>query len=140
MWLDENRLSVPSLNHVDEHRWLIVAEAFGKMWTAIVTQRGEATRIISVRRARDYEVEHMGEVRKTVTAEELDRRFDDGEDVREHFDWENPRRPGLETKRVNVDFPQWMVTRLDQQARRRGVTRQALIKLWLADRLEGVQG
>ena len=46
------------------------------------------------------------------------------------------RRPGLEARRVNVDFPSWMVQSLDREATRLGVTRQALIKLWLADKLE----
>ncbi|MEJ1967697.1 MAG: hypothetical protein WDN03_03525 [Rhizomicrobium sp.] len=52
------------------------------------------------------------------------------------FDVKNGRRPGLEAKRVNVDFPDWMVRSLDREARRVGVTRQSLIKLWLAERLE----
>jgi hypothetical protein len=71
-----------------------------------------------------------------ISAEELDRRFDDGEDVLQYFDLSTLHRPGLEAKRVNVDFPAWMVQRLDMEAKRRGVTRQALIKMWLADRLE----
>ena len=71
-----------------------------------------------------------------ITAEEFDRKFDDGEDISEYLDLATTRRPGLEPKRVNVDFPMWMVDRLDAQAKHRGVTRQALIKMWLADRLE----
>ena len=71
-----------------------------------------------------------------ITAEELDRRFDNGEDVSAYFDWANIRRPGLEKRRVNLDFPDWMVRKLDAQAQKRGVTRQSLIKMWLADRLE----
>jgi hypothetical protein len=73
---------------------------------------------------------------KSITAEEFDRRFDDGEDVSAYLDWSSARRPGREVKRVNVDFPDWMVRSLDAQAQKRGVTRQALIKMWLADRLE----
>jgi hypothetical protein len=71
-----------------------------------------------------------------ITAEELDRRFDEGEDVSAYFDWSGATRPGLEKRRVNIDFPDWMVRRLDAQAKKRGVPRQALIKMWLADRLE----
>lgn len=71
-----------------------------------------------------------------ISAEELDRRFDDGENVSAYFDWSSAGRPGPESRRVNVDFPDWMVRRLDMQAKMRGVTRQALIKMWLADRLE----
>ncbi len=73
---------------------------------------------------------------KMISAEEFDKKFDDGEDISEYLDWSRARRPGLEAKRVNVDFPAWMVRRLDQHAQKRGVTRQALIKMWLADRLE----
>jgi predicted DNA-binding protein len=65
--------------------------------------------------------------------------FDDGEDIDEYLDWENARRPSLESKRVNVDFPAWMVERLDRHAQRLGVTRQALIKTWIADRLEDMR-
>lgn len=71
-----------------------------------------------------------------TTAAELDRAFDDGESVLDAFDVENARRPGLEPRRVNVDFPSWIVEALDRQADRLGVTRQALIKLWIAERLE----
>jgi hypothetical protein len=73
---------------------------------------------------------------KTITTEEFDAAFDRGEDISQYVDWANARRPGLEPKRVNVDFPDWMVRSLDKQAKKRGVTRQALIKMWLADRLE----
>ena len=73
---------------------------------------------------------------KTISADEFDRRFDDGEDMSDFLDWSRARRPGLESKRVNLDMPQHMVAKLDSHARKRGVTRQALIKMWLADRLE----
>lgn len=65
----------------------------------------------------------------------LDEKFDAGEDVTDLLDLSRARRPGVEAKRVNVDFPIWMVQRLDQEARRLGVTRQSLIKLWLAEKL-----
>ena len=51
-------------------------------------------------------------------------------------DWSKARRPNLELRRVNVDFPAWVVEGLDREARRLGVTRQALVKLWIAERLE----
>lgn len=73
---------------------------------------------------------------KTISAAELDKRFDDGEDVTEYFDMSTARRPGLEAKRVNVDFPAWVVTGLDREARRLGVTRQSLIKMWIAEKLQ----
>ncbi len=74
--------------------------------------------------------------RPMISAEELDRRFEDGEDVLDYFDLSRARRGGITPKRVNIDFPEWMVRHLDREATKRGVTRQALIKMWLADRLE----
>ncbi len=72
----------------------------------------------------------------TIKASEFDKKFDAGEDVGAYLDWSKARRPNLEAKRVNVDFPTWMVQSIDNEARRLGVTRQSLIKLWLADKLE----
>lgn len=72
---------------------------------------------------------------RTITAEELDKKFDDGEDISEYMDWSKATRPNLELKRVNVDFPQWVVNGLDREAERLGVTRQSLIKIWIAERL-----
>lgn len=73
---------------------------------------------------------------QAVAAEEFDKKFDSGRSVAEHLDLSRVRRPVLEQKRVNVDFPVWMIDSLDKEARRVGVARQALIKLWIADRLE----
>ncbi len=73
---------------------------------------------------------------KTIDIDEFDRKFDAGEDVSDYIDWSSTRRPPWETKRVNVDMPAHMIAKLDAQAKHRGVTRQALIKMWLADRLE----
>ncbi|MFP4135219.1 MAG: type II toxin-antitoxin system BrnA family antitoxin [Halothece sp.] len=74
-----------------------------------------------------------------MKAEDLDERFDDGEEVLEYFDLETAKRPGLEMKRVNVDFPEWMVEQLDKEAKRLGIPRQAVIKVWIAERLEAVK-
>jgi hypothetical protein len=71
-----------------------------------------------------------------MKAATFDRKFDAGERITDQLDLTKARRPGLEAKRVNVDFPTWMVRSIDREARRLGVTRQSLIKLWLADRLE----
>ncbi|MGW0231554.1 type II toxin-antitoxin system BrnA family antitoxin [Actinopolymorpha singaporensis] len=71
-----------------------------------------------------------------MRAEEFDRRFDEGEDVSSSLDVAAARRPGLEQRRVNVDFPVWMIESLDREARRLGVTRQSIIKVWIAERLE----
>lgn len=72
----------------------------------------------------------------TITAEEFDRRFDDGEDISAYLDWDNARRPGLEPRRVNVDLPSWMISELDKQASLIGVTRQSIIKVWLSERIK----
>lgn len=71
-----------------------------------------------------------------MKSEEFDKKFDDGEDVSEHLDFSKARRPGREQKRVNVDFPMWMVQSLDREAKHLGVPRQSLIKIWIAERLE----
>jgi hypothetical protein len=71
-----------------------------------------------------------------MNSSEFDQRFDAGESVLEALDLSAARRSRLEQKRVNVDFPLWMVEQLDQEASRLGVTRQSIIKVWLAERLE----
>jgi hypothetical protein len=73
--------------------------------------------------------------KKTITAEEFDRLADSGEDMSEYLDWSKATRPGLEQRRVNVDLPAWMIDGLDQEARRVGVPRQSIIKMWLAERI-----
>lgn len=72
----------------------------------------------------------------SITAEELDEKFDNGEDISAYVDWSKARRPNQEARRVNVDFPAWMVERLDREAGRLGVTRQSVIKMWIAERLK----
>jgi hypothetical protein len=71
-----------------------------------------------------------------MKAKELDRKFDEGEDISKYLDITKARRPGQEQKRVNVDFPVWMIQLLDREARRLGVPRQSIIKVWVAERLE----
>jgi hypothetical protein len=67
---------------------------------------------------------------------EFDKRFDEGDDISKYLDMTRARRPGQEQKRVNVDFPLWMVRLLDKEAKRLGVPRQSIIKVWVAERLE----
>ncbi len=71
-----------------------------------------------------------------MKAKTFDKQFDEGKSVLKYLDLEKARRPGKEQKRVNVDFPTWMVQQLDKEARRLGVPRQSLIKVWIAERLE----
>ncbi len=70
-----------------------------------------------------------------MKARDLDRKFDQDEDISDAIDWSKARRINTEIKRVNVDFPTWVVEGLDRQANRLGITRQALIKVWIAERL-----
>ena len=69
-------------------------------------------------------------------AKELDRKFDAGEDITAYLDLSKARRPGHEQRRVNVDFPIWMIESLDREASRLGVPRQSLIKMLIARHLE----
>ena len=70
-----------------------------------------------------------------ITAAEFDAKFDNGEDISAYVNWSKARRPNQEPRRVNVDFPAWVVQGLDREAGRLGVTRQSLIKMWIAERL-----
>jgi hypothetical protein len=70
-----------------------------------------------------------------MKAKTFDRKFDSDETILDQLDVHKARRVGLEARRVSVDFPSWMVDSLDREARGMSVTRQSLIKLWLADRL-----
>jgi hypothetical protein len=75
-----------------------------------------------------------------MKANDLDKKIDEGEeDILEYFDLDKGVRINEKQKRVNVDFPQWMINSLDRESKRIGVTRQSLIKMWLADRLENRQ-
>ncbi len=71
-----------------------------------------------------------------MKAKKFDSDFDAGKDVSYVLDVSKARRPLQEQKRVNVDFPVWMIDSLDKEAGRLGVTRQSIIKIWLAERLE----
>ncbi|MDZ7831081.1 MAG: hypothetical protein U5L07_04980 [Desulfobacterales bacterium] len=71
-----------------------------------------------------------------MKAEDLDKKFDKGENITQHLDLTKTRRPGQESKRVNVDFPEWMLHSLDKEAKRLGVPRQSIIKIWIAERLK----
>ena len=73
-----------------------------------------------------------------MKAKDLDKEFDAGQDITEFLDLSKVRRPGQEQKRVNVDFPLWMIHSLDREAKRLGVPRQSIIKIWIAERLKEV--
>jgi hypothetical protein len=71
-----------------------------------------------------------------MKAKNFDKKFDEGKDIVGELDLSKIRRPNQEQRRVNVDFPIWMIESLDREAGRLGVTRQSIIKVWLAERLE----
>ena len=71
-----------------------------------------------------------------MKAKDFDKAFNDGEDITSALDKGRARRLNQDQRRVNVDFPQWMVDSLDKQARRLGVTRQSIIKLFIAEHLK----
>ena len=72
-----------------------------------------------------------------MKAEDFDKKFDDGqEDIVDNLDLSSTRRVNQEQKRINVDFPAWVVASLDREAARIGVTRQSIIKVWLVERLQ----
>ena len=71
-----------------------------------------------------------------MKAKKIDRDFDSGKDITSSLDLTKIQRPNQKQKRVNVDFPTWMIESLDKEASRLGVTRQSIIKVWLAERLE----
>jgi len=76
---------------------------------------------------------------KTITAKEFDEKFYNGEDISEYLDFSKATRPNtLNTniKKVNVDFPEWIIESLDKEAKKIGVTRQSIIKVWIAERLK----
>lgn len=71
-----------------------------------------------------------------MKAKTLDKKFDEGKSILQDLDLSKARRPNQEQKRVNVDFPIWMIQSLDKEAKRLGVPRQSIIKIWLAERLQ----
>ena len=72
-----------------------------------------------------------------MKAKNFDRKFDDGrEEIVDDLDLSTARRVNQEQKRINVDFPAWVVEALDREASRIGVTRQSIIKVWLVERLQ----
>jgi len=79
---------------------------------------------------------------KTVTAKEFDEKFDANEDISEYLDFSKSiklkdfNKLKTDTKKVNVDFPEWVISALDREAKKIGVTRQSIIKVWIAERLK----
>ena len=73
-----------------------------------------------------------------MKAKDFEKKFDSNEDITKYLDISKARRPAQEQKRVNVDFPTWMIHSLDKEAKRLGVPRQSIIKVWIAERLQNL--
>lgn len=71
-----------------------------------------------------------------MKAKDFDKNFEEGRNISKYLDVSKAKRPAQEQKRVNVDFPLWMIHYLDKEAKRLGVPRQSIIKVWVAERLE----
>jgi hypothetical protein len=71
-----------------------------------------------------------------MKASDLDKKFDQNESILDDLDLSRAKRPGHASKRVNVDFPVWMIKLLDRESRRLGITRQSIIKIWIAEKLK----
>ena len=74
--------------------------------------------------------------KKSITTQKFDALFDQEEDITKYLDLKSIKRSDLETRRVSVDFPEWMIRMLDQQAIKLGVTRQSIIKFWISEKLK----
>lgn len=74
-----------------------------------------------------------------MKADELDELFDNGDDFIPHLDLSTAKRIGTQPKKINVDFPEWVINALDIEAKRIGVTRQSIIKVWISERLKAEQ-
>ena len=71
-----------------------------------------------------------------MKATDFDSKFDLGVNILDNLDLSKAKRPEYEIKRVNVDFPNWMISSLDKEAKRLGVPRQSIIKIWISERLD----
>jgi len=75
-----------------------------------------------------------------MKAEEFDKKFDENQDITKYMDLTGAERPGHVCKRINIDFPVWMIRLMDKESKRLGVTRQSIIKIWIAEKLKEVSG
>ncbi len=84
-------------------------------------------------------------MKKKISAEEFDRKFDNGEDILPYIDLSSKMTKSefeeklLSIKKVNIDLPSWAIASLDKEAKRMGVTRQSIIKMWLIQKLDDIQ-
>ena len=129
LWDDSEHLEIPARS-TGEPRWVVIGRIDGRCGPR--SSRGDGDSSASSRCG-----QHDRRRRRSMKAQDLDRKFDaDEEDIISDLDVRAARRPGRDVQRVNVDFPIWMVESLDAEATRLGITRQAIIKTWIAERLD----
>jgi len=107
LWNDLDLLEIPAKT-ADEPRFPVIGKIDEKHWMGIITNRNDNIRIISLRRARNEEIELM-------KAKDLDKKFDERKSIIDHLDLSKARRPNQEQKRVTVDFPLWIIQSLDKR-------------------------
>ena len=131
LWKDPNGLEVPAQSKTEPRNALIAhfSTKFGQSYSRYAKRKLESYHAGGLEMAKK---EH------TITAEEFDRRFDDGEDITQFLDFDQAYRPNLEQRRVNLDLPNWMIDTLDREAKRVGVTRQSIMKVWISERIKAV--
>jgi hypothetical protein len=74
--------------------------------------------------------------KKSISAVEFDEKFEKKENLVPYLQTDKITKPGLKSRRVSVDFPEWMVQELDRAAQKLGITRQSLIKVFISDKLK----
>lgn len=129
LWLDDNLLQVPART-LDEPRIMVIGKIQDKHWSAILPTETNvfASFQFGAPAARRYSF---------MKTQESDQKFDAGdEEITSALDLKQAIRVNQQQKRVNVDFPVWMIDSLDKEAKRLGVSRQSIIKVWLAERLQ----
>jgi uncharacterized DUF497 family protein len=136
LWPDEYRIEIQA-PHYYEFRKLLFARLNGNHWAAVFTERVDAVRIISVRRARKDEVEYYEKKEFARTATELERRIDAGESVFDVVDMSKATviRHGKKV-RITLDVAESLVNEIDAIRKEIGVDRGALIKVWQHERIK----
>ncbi|MBS3771964.1 MAG: CopG family antitoxin [Bacteroidales bacterium] len=74
--------------------------------------------------------------RKYISAKEFDEKFEAGEDLSEYLDMEKANRPGLKNKKIRLQLPEWMLGSVDREAKKMGVSRQAVLRMWISEKLK----
>jgi len=135
LWEDPDRIEIRA-PHLMENRYILIGKIGKHLWSTVYTLRGEAVRIISVRRSKKQEMKLMNKRKLAKNNEEFDRRFDQGEDIHNLIDVSKAgiMKPGKKV-RITLDMSQSLVKEIDEIRQTIGVDRGALIKVWLHERV-----